>query len=405
MTMNKERVQSAIAWCGLGSLLFFIYAAAVLKLIDVPIDYHTHLSLAQGITWEALRHPLDFLKTNCYPVWHVLTWLAMNVLGCKGRTAVAIVTSGCLVGTWACAAWFFSRKYRESGRDMVRAACTCLVLVMPIWLPFFNPNIVLGQGAPNLLHSPTNVMVKFLAFPCFMWYAAIMDGIGKDSAMRMGVFKLAVLSLLVFFATLSKPSFLQMFLPAMVLLSLIKLVQYRVAAIKPIAVVAASFVPVGLLIVWQAWLALYSPGSGGTGIGIAFLKVWSTGTPNVFVSMLLGTLFPLTVLLWSLTARKATTADALAWIMYVVAVSQAAFLVETGWRVWHANFFWAHNLALFFIWFTAIDRFISLAGESFKGTAGSMQKWWLVVTSVVLLLHLVSGFCYLWRVLVHGMWR
>jgi hypothetical protein len=374
-------------------------------MIDVRIDYHTHLSMAQGITWDALRHPLDFLRANCYPVWHVLTWLAMNVFGCKGRTAVAIVTSGCLVGTWGCAAWYFSGKYRESGKDMVRAACTCLMMVMPIWLPFFNPNIVLGQGAPNLLHSPTNIMVKFLAFPCFLWYVAIMDGIGKDSALHMGVLKLAALSLLVFFANLSKPSFLQMFLPAMVVLSVFKILRHGMAALKPVAVVAASFVPVGALIAWQTWLALYSPGSGGAGIGIAFLKVWSAGTPNVFVSMLQGTLFPLTVLLWGLTARKTTTADMLAWIMYGVAVAQAAFLVETGWRIWHANFFWAHNLALFFIWFTAIDRFISLAGESVKAAAGRGQKWWLFCASAVFSLHLASGFCYLWRVLVHGMWR
>lgn len=401
MSLNKEDFQPAFTWCTLGILLFFVYIAAVSKMVDVRIDYPTHLRLARGITWEGLCHPIDFLKALSYPVWHILTWLTTNALGCKERTAASIVTAGSLVGTWAMVAWYLSRKHREVGKDIVPAASVCVMLAMPIWLPFFNPNITIGQGGPNLLHNPTNIMARFLAVPCFMWYVAIMDGIGKGTAVRMGVFKLMALSILLFLATLSKPSFLQMFLPAMLIFAVFKAVRHGMAAVKPIALVAVSFVPVAMLIVGQIWLVFYSPGPGPSSVGIAFLKVWSAGTPNVYVSLLLGNLFPSVVLLWAMTARKATTADTLAWIMYVVAVAQGLLLVENGPRCWHANFCWAHNLALFFIWFTAIDRFISLAGES-KGT---LQKWWFFGTSVALSLHIVSGLCYLWRVLVHGMWR
>lgn len=406
MNLDKEKFQSALAWCLLGILLFLVNVAAVLKLVD-GIDYPMHTRVAYGITWDGLCHPLDFLKVHCYPVWHILTWLTMNVLECKGRTAAAIVTAGCQVGAWASVAWYLSRKHGAVGKETLRVACVCVMFVMPIWLRFFNPNIMIGQGGPNLLHNPTNIMVRFLAIPCFIWCAAIMDSIGKGSAVRMGAFKMIALAALLLLATLSKPSFLQMFLPAMLILAVFKIMRYGRAAIKPICFVAVSFVPVVALIAWQAWLVFHAsgPGPGDSGIGIAFLKVWSPGTPNVFVSLLLGNLFPLIVLIWAIAVRKATTADMLAWIMHGVAVAQAAFLYEKGGRIWHGNFFWAHNLALFFIWFTSIDRFISLAGESVKDTAGSGQKCWLLGASAVLSLHLVSGFCYLWRVLVHGMWR
>ena len=50
-----------------------------------------------------------------------------------------------------------------------------------------------------------------------------MDGIGRESAPRLGVCKFIALSLLVLLATLSKPSFVQVFFPAMFLLALFSL--------------------------------------------------------------------------------------------------------------------------------------------------------------------------------------
>ena len=413
MKINKEKFHSALVWSAIGLLLFIVYGSAVLKMIDVPIDYPSHIRRAYGITWEALCHPLEFLKVNCYPVWHILTWLTMQIFECKGRSAAGVVTGGCIVIVWACAAIYLSKKYPNK-KDVVRAASIALLLASPIWLPFFNPKLVLGQCSPNLLHNPTNIIARTIAFPCFIWYAAIMDGIGKKSGTGHGAWRIIFLSLLLLLSALAKPSFVQMFLPAIFILAVCKIVQYKMAAIKPVALVAVSLIPVVVLIAWQTWLALYSYGAGAgvgagvgavdSGIGISFLTVWSAGSPNVLVSIFLANLFPLTVLLWSMAARKITTADVLSWIMYGVAVAEAAFLIEKGCRMWHANFFWAHNLALFFIWFTAIDKFILLTSEDTEETVGLKHKVWFYIAATAMSLHLVSGLCYLWRVMVHGVW-
>lgn len=404
---NWDKIGSALAWCASGIVLFFVAVAVTATIIYIRQDYPTHIRIASGITFKALCHPLTFLQANCYPVWHVLTWLSVKVLGCSGRSAAIGVSAGCFVATWACAAVYFSKKYSPKD-DLVRAACFCLVLVSPIWLPFFNPNMIMGQSSPNLLHNPTNLMVRAVAFPCFIWYAAIMDGIGKKTGFRLGAWKFTALSLLVLLSSLSKPSFVQVFLPAIFILAVIKVVQYRKAAILPVLIVGASVIPVALLMLMQAWVAFYAPHPGGgppSGVGIAFLKIWSPGTPNVALSMLLAIFFPLIVLLWSLTARKISTVDVLAWIMWGVGAAEAAFLFEKGRRMWHANFFWGYSLALFFLWFVALDKFISLTKEHVGGAAGSKCKWWFYVAVPALLLHVASGVCYLWRILVYCKWR
>lgn len=398
----QGRICSVLTWFALGTLLFLVSVAAVLKLVDIKIDYPAHIGIAARITWGDLCHPISFLKGHCYPVWHVLTWMAMHAFRCGGRSAAAIVTGGCVMGIWTCAVWHFLRKHRDTGNGIAWAASVLLMLVMPIWLPFFNPSIVVGQGGPNVLHNPTNIMVKLLAFPCFLWYAAIMDDIGKGLASRMGVLKIVALSLFVLLTALAKPSFVQMFLPAMLILSILKLIKYKKAAIRPVAVVTLSFVPVVSLMALQMWLSFYH--GGGSGVSVAFLKVWRHYSPNVFVSLVVAILFPAIVLLWSIRARKVSTADVLAWIMYGVANAEYILLMENGIRCWHGNFSWSVHLAQFFLWFTSIDRFVSLASECVNKIAGTERKLWFGCASVACALHLASGLCYLWRVMVLGIW-
>lgn len=405
MYVNKEKTYSALGWLTIGVLLFFVSAAAVLKMIDLRVDYPAHIEIVCKITWEALIHPMAFLEENCYPIWHILTWLTMRAFDCSVRSAAAVVTGGvCIVGTWAYAAVYFAKKCSKEETDVARVASVCLMLVAPIWLPFFNSDIMLGQGHPNLLHSPTHIMVKCVAFPCFVWYAAVMDGIGK-SVSCMGVFKFMALTLLMFLTTLSKPSFGQMFLPAIFLLAAFKVIKYKLAAIRPIATVSVSLVPSIFLMAFQSWVSFYSSHADASGAEIAPLKLWAHFSPNVFVSIMIAVLFPLIVLLWSLRESKVSTADVLAWVMCGMAATEGILLIEKGRRMYHGNFLWAWSLSLFFIWFTAIDRFILLAREHVKTTVDRERRWWFLIASAVLSLHVVSGLCYLWRVIVFGWWR
>lgn len=396
---NTSGFTPALVWTLVGLLLFFVVAASVVRVVDLGQDYTTHIAIASKISMGALLHPIEFLKENCYPVWHFLTWLLMCV-GCGGRSAAAVVTGWCVVGAWAFAVFYWSRRCGSAGRDVALAASLCLMLVSPVWLPFFNPNIVIGQGSPNLLHNPTHLMVRLFAFPCFILYASAMGRIGKPDSPRMAWSDLIAPSAFMLLATLSKPSFGQMFFPAILLYSLVKLAKNGRIALKPLAGVALSLAPALLLTCLQLWVSFYSPHSDGSGIAIEFLKVMSHCSPSVAVSLTLGILFPLGVLVWSVRVRKTTSADVLAWISYVVAVAQALLLVETGRKMWHGNFTWSMNLALFLVWFTSIDRFLLLVGE--RGDPRS--KWWFRVTVAALCLHLLSGVCYLWRISTMGIW-
>ena len=220
MSFDKDKACSGLAWAAVGVLLFFVSVAAVVRLVDVRQDYAAHIMIAAKITLKSLAHPIAFLRENCYPVWHILTRFTMK-FGFGGRSAAAVVTGASILGVWIYAAHYFSRKYQEWNKDVARAASVVLILVAPIWLPFFNHNLIIGQGSPNMLHNPTHLMVRLVAFPCFMLCVAIMDGIGKKSATRLGAGRVIAFSLFVFLTALSKPSFVQMLFPALFFLALL----------------------------------------------------------------------------------------------------------------------------------------------------------------------------------------
>ena len=401
--MTKEKTYSAVSWAMVGVLLFIVASAAVANAVDIRVDYPQHIGIASKINLDGLCHPGTFLREHFYPIWHVLTRMAMTTFGISGRTAATAVTGGCVLGTWICAVVYFARRF-SGDKDLALLLSILLMLASPIYLPFFNRNLVIGQSHPNYLHNPTQLMVKVLAFPCFILYARLMDKIGKDEHFRFDAFKIVGISALLLLATLAKPSFIQIFLPSVVLLSVFKAIKHGRIAMRPILAFALSMCPSLFLMLWQAWIAFMSQGNGESGVEIAFLKLYRHYSPNCFVSVLLISLFPLIMLVWAIVRRRLIAMHGLAWLTYATGWLEGAFLIEKGRRMWHGNFTWGYALAAFFIWFVALDSYASLCTESQSNSNGRERLWFWIATPI-LVLHIASGVCYLWRLLILNIWR
>ncbi len=377
----------------MGVLLFMVVAAAVTIMLGRNTDYHFHIRIASQITLNGLLHPVVFLKENCYPVWHVLTWLTMRVFGCKGGAAAAFVTGGCVLGTWLSVMVHFVRRHPDEDRFFLLAVGLLTMLAGPIYLFFFNARLVIGQWSPNLLHNPTHLMVRAVAVPCFLLYAATLERIGGTSCFRLGLRRFLALAAVFLLATLSKPSFIQTFIPALFLVFVYLAARRGRAAFKSLVLLGLTVFPAVAVCGFQFWSSFYSSNAGASGVEFAVLKVWSHHSPCVPVSWLLATAFPLVMAAWAVRARQFTLRDALAWLMLGFGLVEGVLLAEKGIRALHGNFLWGWVLGLFIVWLVAMDKFVSLA----RAHAAGGWRWWFRVAVSLLVAHGLSGGWYLWR--------
>ena len=380
--------------CLVGGVLFAITVATV---VTVNGDYPFHIRVASAITVNGLLHPFEFLKGNCYPVWHVLTWLMMKAFGCEGRTAAAFVSGACVVLTWLFALCYYARRNAGEEKSLLLVASVFLMLAAPIYLSFFNVCLVYGQWSPNIYQNPTHLMVRAVSLPCFMLYAAEFERIDGGSVRRLGIMRFLALFVLVLLAALSKPSSIQVFVPAISLLLVYEAWKQGKSAIKPLSLLGLTLLPAVALCFLQFLVSFYGLQEGANGIEVAFLKAWSGYSPCVPVSWFLATAFPLVMAAWAVRARRFAVQDAMAWLMLAFGLIEGALFAEKGPRAMHGNFLWGWALGLFFVWLVAMEKFISLVRVNADSGCARGTRWWFRAAAAVLSIHVLSGVWYLWR--------
>ena len=386
-----------LAGCLVGSVLFAIAATAIAM---VNGDYPFHIKVASAITIDGLLHPLEFLKGNCYPVWHVLTWLTMKMFGCEGRMAAAVVSGACVVVTWLFALYYCARCNADVAKPLLLLASVLLMFATPIYLSFFNVCLIYGQWSPNMYHNPTHLMVRAVSMPCFMLYAAELKRIDGDLVPRLGTLRLLALSALFLLAALSKPSSIQVFVPAIGILLVYEAWKRGKSAFKPLSLLGLTLLPAVALCLLQFMVSFCGLQTNSSGVEFAFLKVWSGSSPCVPVSWLLATAFPLVMAAWTIRARRFAVQDAMAWLILAFGLIEGALLAEKGPRAMNGNFLWGWALGLFFVWLVAMEKFISFVRINVGGDCARRTKWWFRVAVAVLSVHVLSGVWYLWRYIV-----
>ena len=396
MSLSNNKVCLIILVALSGIMLFIIAAAAVSV---VKFDYPFHINLASGITLSDLSHPFAFIKKNCYPVWHVLTRLTMGVFGSTGRTAAIFVTAGCVVSTWFFAVLYLGKRHAEVEFSFLLAASVILMIVTPIYLSFFNDRLIWGQWGPNMYHNPTHLMVRAVAVPCFLLYMTDLERIDRGFCGQFGLRRLLALSLVFLLATFSKPSFIQTFIPSISLIFIYEARKHGRPMLKPLALLGLTLLPAVAVCCLQFCTSFYGSQADAGGVEFSFLKAWSCYSPCVPVSCLLATLFPLVMAAWAVRARRFTIHDAMAWLMLFIGLIEGAVLSEKGPRAIHGNFLWGWALGLFFVWLTAMEKFVSLVRVNAGGFVHG-GGWWGRAAVVTLSAHFLSGIWYLWRLIV-----
>lgn len=379
-----------------------VLAAITYMTSKVGMDYDAHTKIAVGLN---LHDIAGTLRDHSEALWHIFVRIYMKLF----RLAPA-VAAGAVSATAVCAAYLIACRYFQQKINGMTAGISAiggliLHLVCAIYVPWFNPKPYSGQGTPNIWHNPTTIMVRPFALAAFLLVVREMEqsrrsGFRKGPGWKKG-FATAVLLIL---CNMAKPSFVQIFYPAIFLLMVIWLIVYRGKSLKLALELLAICLP-SLLVMALQFVISFSSGSAakesGSSVAIMPFAVVRLYTPNVWVSLLLAIAFPLLMLgiAWGKKALDWTAG--LAWLMLFSGFMERILLAETGERFTHGNFNWGFQLSLYFVWLVAMRDWLSL----YIGRAGPKKKArgaGFYISTVLLLLHLASGLYYLYYLIVLG---
>lgn len=365
-------------------------------------DYENHTKTALSLN---LHDIFGTLREHPEPLWHISVRIYMKLF----RLAPA-VAAGAVSATAVCAAYLMACRYFRLKADGITAGISAvgglvLHLVCSIYVPWFNPKPYSGQGTPNIWHNPTTIMTRPFALAVFLLVCAEMEKSRRSGFKKLPGWKKSVaMAILLILCNMAKPSFVQVFYPAIFLLMVIWLVVYRGKSFKLALRLLVICIP-SLLVMALQFVTSFSSGAAakesGSGIAVMPFAVVKMYTPNVWISLILAIAFPLFMALVSQGRKTADWTAALAWLMFLAGFLERILLAETGARFGDGNFNWGFQLSLYFIWLVAMRDWLGL----YIGRAGSRKKIrgaGFYISTALLLLHLVSGIYYLYYLIVLG---
>jgi uncharacterized membrane protein len=271
--------------------------------------------------------------------------------------------------------------------SLLLVSALALLFVTPIYLPFFNNNLYLGQWSPNIWHSPTIFMVKpFVLLIFFIISISIVD-----KNLEINNFRKVLLSFLLLISSIAKPSFVFSFIPAFVLYHIL----YHIRSYRYYIISLLIILPCVLFLMWQ-YLNTYNVEISQTNdlqdkIIFTFFGVTKLYTPNVFISLLLAICFPLSVVVIDFRNVLLNRILVLCWINTLIAYLQASFLAEK-FKFDQAAFTFGYSIALFPLFIFSFIHFLNFSGNKSKNINNFLLKFIFVIS--IFCAHLVSGIYY-----------
>ncbi|WP_022756290.1 hypothetical protein [Butyrivibrio fibrisolvens] len=340
-------------------------------------DFNAHIKYAESLPnmfrlgLGAFLHGENERQLS-YPVWHIifyavdsiLNWISSTIVSLGNEwhikvLAVAIENMFLLLFTYIL---YFKYMYKKLENYKFKAfslsfLAGLLIFIGPIYLPILN-HYYLGQFTANVWHNPTTIVVKPLAFIVFQLFCEIFEKKEIQSLKRYLLF-----GGLLAFSIFLKPSFIQCFLPAVVIICLVDFFFVTRTNLLKYICIAISVIPAGILTIIMG-----RNSTSGFVIKINPFFVWSQYSNNCVMSLLVSIAFPLTMfwLLYHLYSikKKINCRIVLAWICFVVALLQFILFdqVENGQSQLFGDFLWAVYISVGFI---NIESLVVLV-DSFK---------------------------------------
>ena len=319
-------------------------------------DFNVHLNSAMAYYDE----DSSYLP---HPVWHVMVNKMSNIT--LSPTMAGSLITALLVVIWAyiihqLCHFYFNRHGGNSpqappqntllsdGRNI--AIITATLVIGPVYLPFFNPYIILGQGSPNLWHNPTLLAVKPFALAAIFFSIMYMrEGKWVNYVAAAGLLTLSMFA---------KPSFAIAFIPALGF--------YIVARNYwqwPRVIFGLSMLGLFIAVSLYQYINFYTASegvtnaSGGGNIIIDWFNLWSMISPNVFVSIIIALAFPLAFLILTPKLHLKDDFLVLSWIMIIGSILTFGMIAEGGAHYQDGNFAWGYSLSMSILYVFSLIKY------------------------------------------------
>lgn len=434
----RDHLRRAIPAALCAAALFCLTYRVVFNFRSGDSDFSDHLSWAMVLSWPGL---LDNVRQGTEYLWHTCVWLT-TLAGMRNIwKAAALVTAAANTAAFIIVYRGWDRRLPEkTPRWLLAAAVLCAFVAGSLTMP--GGPYYIGRGAVNTWHNPTNIMVRPFAAAVFFMTADIYDrrrgiprrlplgpeeeGSGKPAFAFPGGFwaqfetpvftrsQLILYPLCLILSVYAKPSFLQVFGPAILLFLLIDLIRTRGMLLPFCIKLAVAFLPAVWVLLQQvadifgyrfslgvtAYAAgpLAAPVLPSAGIGVYYVMgtFWDT-TVSWLRSSLLPCAFPLALLILAPRRAWRDSRFRLGLMCLAASLLEAMFLHETGARAAHGNFLWGLYLSCWLLWTAAAGLYASLWS---RREAGYLLARW--GGAALLALHLACGVAYLAAILRTG---
>ena len=280
--------------------------------------------------------------------------------------------------------------------------CACFIMSM-WWLPRFGKitlpfkdQVFYGTYSGNPWHNATYIAVRPFAISTFFAFVYLMKKIpykkdGKaENGEKLKVWDFVLFSVSLFLSVLTKPTFALVFYSASVLVFLFRLFASKGKQIKVLLLVALSYIPAALVLLYQfgGVFGKRVETSEEHGIGFTFFGVWRSANPHVAAAIFYANVFALVTLCFFIKELKNDFLYRFGVLYFAVALLEAGLLCEKGFRYSHFNFSWGYMHGIFFFSMVSI---VILLKECLK-----KKKRWpvIVISSLSLLSQVVFGILY-----------
>jgi hypothetical protein len=251
-----------------------------------------------------------------------------------------------------------------------------LCIVQPISVPWADGSAF----SPNPLYNPTQMCVRAFAVLCFCLLSDIWgfqeneDYVGRYFHVEAGIGKhYVLLAFFLFMSTLAKPTFAEMFIPAVAITMLVKWI-IRIHKknepgkyFKHCLFTFYAAIPALLCILFQFFTYFLFSGHGVTADGsfiiTEFLEVWKIYSDNVILSVILSLAFPIMIVVMDARSFIKQSDKLLIIVCLIISFFEAAFFGESGGKFANCNFFWPLMSAMLLAFFVAAERLVVLSAK------------------------------------------
>ena len=257
-------------------------------------------------------------------------------------------------------------------------------------------------GSPTPWHNQTYIADRPFMILAFVWTCYTLDAYEKEFTKgyvkeKGYLHKYILFSIFLLLSTMTKPSYTLPALFAAAIVMLFRLFKSKWSNFRQTFILALFYIPTLIDMVYQ-YIETFTgtnPEGMEKGIGVDFGLVWSVYTSNIPLAILLGSAFPIVVLVLNWKDVKEDTQFRFSWIFYLVTIVMALALYEGGSRTNDFNFIWGKNAGMFLVFYTScvilINKTLLLREENMadKKNYGLLYFQWSMFV-----LHVIMGVWY-----------